>query len=105
MPSDVRHVVTEPDLRTFISLMPEWAPLSVCLRGLVPGDGDGDCYGWHDVGVTCIHAWSRELVELWSADAFEQHKSVLDRLMVRCERVKTALRWCAISTGRARANS
>jgi hypothetical protein len=76
-----RHLVTEDDLRTFLTIIPDWARYSTGLRGLVLGDGDDDCYGWHDVGVICIHAWSSEIEETWPSAFFEEHKPVLDRLL------------------------
>ena len=80
-----RHVVSEDDLRRFLALIPDWDRYAIGLRGLVLGDGDDDCMGWHEVGVVCLHAWSSEIEETWFRDFFDEHRSVLDRLMVPYE--------------------
>ena len=77
-----RHVVTESDLRRFTRLIPGWDRLRVGLRGLVIGEGNDDCIGWHELGIVCIHAWSARMSAAWTGDFFREHKPVLDRLMV-----------------------
>lgn len=81
-----RHLVSERDLRSFIAIIPEWKRYSHGLGGLVLGDGEDDCYGWHDEGVICINAWSSDMQESWDADFFEEHRKILDRLLVPYER-------------------
>tara|TARA_R110002096_G_scaffold401386_5_gene598256 strand:- start:9997 stop:10611 length:615 start_codon:yes stop_codon:yes gene_type:complete len=81
-----RHLVTERDLRSFISIIPGWKKYSQGLCGIVLGDGDDDCYGWHDEGVICINAWSADIQEAWDEDFFLEHQEILDRLTVPYER-------------------
>ncbi len=87
-----RHLVSERDLRKFITIIPNWKQLSRGLCGLVLGDGDDDCYGWHDEGVVCIHAWSSEMEETWEAQFFQEHQDILDRLMVPYSQVEDGYR-------------
>jgi hypothetical protein len=80
-----RHLITEPELRSFVGIIPDWDRCSEGLRCLVLGAGDDDCYGWHDVGVICVHAWSSTLEETWPRSFYDEHRDVLERLMVPVE--------------------
>lgn len=80
-----RHLVSETDLRCFISIIPGWDQLSNGLHGLVLGTGDDDCYGWHDVGVICVHAWRTPIEESWQPGFYAEHREVLERLTVPVE--------------------
>jgi hypothetical protein len=77
-----RHLIDEDQLRDFVNIVPEWERYAVGLRCLVLGEGDDDCQGWHDEGVVCIHAWPSDIGETWPTHFFEEHREVLDRLMV-----------------------
>ena len=73
--------VTAAELGTFVKLIPDWEQHAEGLRCLVLGDGDHDCYGWHDEGVICLDAWEG-YEQPWRHAFFEEHRAILDRLMV-----------------------
>lgn len=80
-----RHLVSEDELRRFLTIIPDWELYSLGLRGLVLGSGDDGSYGWHDVGVVCVNAWGAAIEETWPMDFFEEHEDVLERLLVPVE--------------------
>jgi len=63
-------------------MIPSWAKYSEGLKCLVLGDGEGGGYGWHNLGVVCIHAWPSKIEESWPRSFFREHQEVLERLMV-----------------------
>ncbi len=79
-----RHVVSEEDLRRFIAIIPDWNRYSQGVRCLVLGDGSEECFGWHNEGVICINAWD-DIDGAWDKDSFEEHRRVIDSLMVPYE--------------------
>ena len=76
-----RQPVETSDLRSFVELVPDWERHSEGLKCLVLGDGDHDCFGWHDDGVICLDAWEGYEQD-WRPEFFEEHRAVLDRLLV-----------------------
>ncbi|MBL4632855.1 MAG: hypothetical protein JKY56_03230 [Kofleriaceae bacterium] len=97
-----RHVVSETDLRKFISIVPDWKRYSIGLKALVLGDGDDDCLGWHDEGVICIHAWDSDIQITWHQEFFDEHETILETLMVPTEHTEDGM-LCSFTLETARA--
>ncbi len=76
-----RQPVSEADLRSFVSLIPNWSRHAAGIRCLVLGDGNHDCFGWHDEGVICLDAWEGYEQD-WVPEFFDNHRAILDRLWV-----------------------
>ncbi len=79
-----RHPVSETELRQFIEIIPSWQRYSVGLHCLVLGEGDHSTFGWHNVGIICLHAWE-SFAQEWSAKFFEETRHTLKRLQVPYE--------------------
>ena len=77
-----RHLITIAQLRSFISLLPDWDEVAAGLQAIVL-DGHTDCMGWAGDGVVAICAWEQGL---WWEDCdrgFEEdHRDLLDLLGV-----------------------
>lgn len=77
-----RHVLTVPQLRSFIALLPDWEEVAVDLDAVVLDEGQ-DCMGWHDTGVVAVCAWEQGL---WWEDADrgfdDEHREIMDLLGV-----------------------
>src|SRR5436309_2246287 len=56
------HVASKDDVRRFLTIVPEWATLSVGLNAVVLDSGLQDCMGWHRPGVVAICAWDTDFV-------------------------------------------
>jgi hypothetical protein len=81
-----RHVLLKRDVEAFLEILPDWDELSKDLDAVLLAEGDLDCFGWHRPGIVAVCAWEREL-ECESARLFvDEHREVLDRLGVPCER-------------------
>jgi hypothetical protein len=52
-----RHVLTVPQLRKFIGLLPNWDEIAVGLDAIVLDSGREDAMGWYDRGVVALCAW------------------------------------------------
>ena len=61
-----RHVVTVPQLRAFLPLLPDWDEVAVGLDAIVLDAGREDYEGWCRPGVVALRAWPRGL---WHHDA------------------------------------
>ncbi|MEV4419410.1 hypothetical protein AB0L40_05465 [Patulibacter sp. NPDC049589] len=91
-----RHLFSLAQLRTFLTLLPEWDELAVGLDAIVLDDGNQGCMGWCGDGVVAVCAWERDL---WWEDALpefiEEHAPILDLLDVRAEEEdgRLVVRW------------
>jgi hypothetical protein len=91
-----RHLLTIAQLRTAVTLLPDWSEAARGLDAIVLDAGDRNTMGWHLPGVVAICAWERDL---WWRKAtrwfLNENRDLLDLLDV--ERVKaggrTELRW------------
>jgi len=81
-----RHVLLKRDVSRFIDLLPDWEELSRGLDAIVLVAGEEDCLGWHTPGLVAVCAWERGLVREWTEWFVKEHRSVLDRLGVVCDR-------------------
>lgn len=52
-----RHVITVPQLRKFIGLLPSWDEVAVGLDAIVIDAGHDEAMGTYDDGVVFLHAW------------------------------------------------
>lgn len=81
-----RHLLKRRDLIDFISILPDWDELSKGLNAIVLAPGEEDTAGWHDPGVVAICAWERELWLTVESGFYREHKDLLHRLGVPCEK-------------------
>lgn len=86
-----RHILRRQDVLTFLELLPEWEVLSQGLDAIVLATGDDGSDGWYDTGIVGICAWERELWREVIPEWYEEHKALLDRLGVPCERRRDAV--------------
>src|SRR5687767_7191864 len=52
-----RHTITEPELRRFVALLPDWDDLSVGLEEIVLVDREDGLDGWYEQGSVYVCAW------------------------------------------------
>jgi hypothetical protein len=77
-----RHVVTEADVRRFISLLPDWAELSRGLHEIVLAEG-GDADGWYQDGTVALCAWYADEELPFRELYMVAHRPIFERLGVR----------------------
>jgi hypothetical protein len=79
-----RHVVSIPQLRAFVELLPDWDEVALGLRGIVLDVGQAPTMGWYNNGgVVAVCAWERQLWWHHSDPWFEDtHGDILDLLHV-----------------------
>ncbi len=75
-----RHVLTRRDVLNFIALLPDWAELSRGLDAIVLAPGEWSTDGYHVPGVVHVCAWDEDLWVEYTAEHYECHKSLFDRL-------------------------
>jgi hypothetical protein len=98
-----RHLITVPQLRSFIELLPDWGEAAVGLRAIVLEAVHPTRLGRHWPHIVAISAWE---TSLWWRDTdpwfVDEHADLLDQLGVEQERVggRIELRW---TQGQARA--
>ena len=81
-----RQVLLKRDVTNFIRILPDWNELSKGLDAILLSHGEPDCMGWHTPGIVAVCAWERELAGECARWFVEEHREVLDRLGVRCDR-------------------
>jgi hypothetical protein len=80
-----RHVITIPQLRAFLPLLPDWDEAAIGLRAMVL-DSATDCYGWYQAGVVALCNWEQDLWSLEAPGFLRDHDELLGLLGV--ERVE-----------------
>jgi hypothetical protein len=80
-PDGARHLITIAQLRTFITLLPDWEEVAIGLEAILL-DSATDCDGWCGPGVVAVCAWHHDLWDWWDAGAVEEHRHLLDLLDV-----------------------
>ena len=96
-----RHLLRKLDVSRFIELLPDWDELSRGLDAIVLAPGD-ECMGWYADGVVALCAWPREIVGEYDADFVAEHRPILDRLAVSCEKRRKNSRFVHWTEGTAR---
>jgi len=86
-----RHILRRQDVLAFLELLPEWDVLSQGLDAIVLAEGDDGSDGWYDLGVIGICAWERQLWREVIPEWYQEHKGLLERLGVPCERRRDAV--------------
>lgn len=103
-----RHLLTQKDVRTFISLLPDWLELSHGLNAIVLSPGRDTYDGYWVPGVVHICAWELSMEEevLWtqySAEHYANHKDIFTRFGVPCEPVNGGWWLCKFNGDTVRA--
>ena len=80
------HLIRKRHLIDFISILPDWEELSQGLDAIVLGPGEGDTAGWHIPTVVTVCAWPRTLWVRWDPCFVEEHRDILRRLGVPCQK-------------------
>lgn len=83
-----KHFLTKKDVLDFIEIIPNWEELSSGLNGILLARGHPTADGRHNTrhGVIEICAWDRgKWIEVFP-DSYEEHKELLARLGVDCEK-------------------
>lgn len=87
-----RHLLYQKDIHAFIALLPEWQELSRGLNAVVLAPGSWRTDGYYDYdlpevgGIVAICAWHRDLWTEHTVEHHDEHRDILDRLGVECER-------------------
>ncbi|UCE60992.1 MAG: hypothetical protein JSU63_04420 [Phycisphaerales bacterium] len=82
---DHRHLIRKKHLIDFISILPDWDELSVGLDAIVLAHEEG-INGWHRPGIVAVCAWPRKIWEVWGPEFYFEHREILKRLGVPCEK-------------------
>ena len=83
-----QHVLTVPQLRKFVALLPDWSEVAVGLNAIVIDAGRSDAMGWYSEGVVGLCAWPavsgywEEAEKSW----IDANGEMLDRLGVEVDR-------------------
>lgn len=80
-----RHILSQRDIHDFIAIVPDWNEMAGGLNGIVLAPGDWNTAGYHVPGVVHVCAWERELWTNATAEFFEEHRALFERLGVPCE--------------------
>lgn len=82
-----RHVVTIPELRKFIGLLPEWDEIAVGLDAVVLDQGRDEAMGWYSEGVVSLSAWPAHSGFWWEStpEWTEEARELLSLLDVRID--------------------
>jgi hypothetical protein len=87
-----RHVVTKSDVRDFIDLIPDWERLSEGLESILLARSDVDGDGYYEFFIRdgtsriLLCAWNADLwIPLWT-NYYEEHRELLERIGVACEK-------------------
>ncbi|MFL5844320.1 MAG: hypothetical protein ACJ762_06470 [Solirubrobacteraceae bacterium] len=94
-----RHVVTVPQVRDFLGLLPDWDELAVGLRAISLWEGSVDRLGLWNPGVVVLNAWDQDL--WWDnthVDWVDKNQQMLELLNVEIvqhgeQRIWLELRW------------
>ena len=97
-----RHVIRKKHLVDFVSILPDWEELSTGLNVVLLAPYEDDADGWHEPGVVAVCAWPRTMWVEWTQDYYSQHRNLLTRLGVPCERKRYGY-LCKFTEGAARA--
>jgi hypothetical protein len=79
-----KHFLKKRDIVKFLQLLPNWEELNIELDAIILASGGG-ADGWYSNGVIAICAWEKEKTVSLHKSYYEDHKSIFDRLNIRCE--------------------
>jgi hypothetical protein len=84
-----RHVVTIPQLRRFLELLPDWDDIAVGLDAIVLDCGRSDAMGWYSPGVVALCAWPAHSGFWHESDKawLDENAPILTRLEVQTEEI------------------
>jgi hypothetical protein len=92
-----RHVVTVPQLRKFIGLLPDWDEIALGLDAIVLDNGRDDAMGWYSEGVVSVSAWPAHSGFWFESDAewTDENRELLSLLDVEIDhqRGRVGLLW------------
>ena len=81
-----RHLIRKAHLVDFISILPDWDELSIGLNAVLLAPAEEDADGWHDEGIVAVCAWPRTMWTEWIPQYVRDHRRILRRLGVPCEK-------------------
>ena len=83
-----RHLLNKSDIDKFLELLPDWDKIAIGLNAIVLAPGDYNTHGYHVPGVVHICAWDTDLWHYTTEAFYEEHKAILERLGVPCEKTE-----------------
>ena len=97
-----RHVLTQRDVYTFLSIVPNWTELSRGLSAIVLAEGDPEVDGRLYRGAIELCAWEVELTRVSTEAHYLEHRETLERLGVPCEPAEAGWVTCHFDAETAR---
>ena len=79
-----RHLLTQEDVRRFISIIPNWVEHSRGLNAVTLAPGYKDYFGYYNPGVISLCAWSLDAAITVSDCYYNRRLEILECLSVPC---------------------
>lgn len=73
-----RHLLSQPDLRRFISIVPGWEKHSQGLNAVVLAPGDKSSFGYYYPGVISLYAWPERIAMSFDNDSYQLDLAFFD---------------------------
>lgn len=80
-----KHFLKKRDIKQFLEILPNREEIDVMFDAVLLASGDDYTDGWYQNGVIAICAWEKEMTKEYSLGYFKAHKSIFDRLEVKCQ--------------------
>ncbi|MBN1760211.1 MAG: hypothetical protein JW863_17925 [Chitinispirillaceae bacterium] len=83
-----KHFLRKKDILDFIEIIPDWEEMSEGLNGILLAHGHPSADGFHSSyhGVIQLCAWERDKWTEFTVEGYREHKELLQRLGVVCEK-------------------
>jgi hypothetical protein len=83
-----KHFLKKRDILSFIDILPDWETISAGLNAIILSEGMAATEGLHypHYGIIEICAWEKEMWIKIVREDYEEHKDLLERLNVTCEK-------------------
>jgi len=79
-----RHLLSQSDIRRFISIVPDWEKQSQGLNAVVLASGEEEYFGHYDCGVISLCAWPTTISMTVDDWYYERRTAILECLGVPC---------------------
>lgn len=80
-----KHFLKKRDIIAFLELLPNREEIEVEFDAILLAKG-GECDGWYEDGIIGICAWEKNKTSIFDIEYFNEHKELLNRLGVNCEK-------------------